>query len=196
MADFKKTIDTMMDKEGQMRGEILLSQLYFAERKEGQGAIDRIGGTFKELGYKIDFSEIRAMGWTKIAIGTAVALFGKELFDWEDEDIFQMGTIVPKIITVNKLFFHKITSVDSLLNQADYYWGKICNVGEMEGKKYKNGKIVLKLKDYDFHPVACLFIAGYIQTLFDLYTKGDIEVIEEKCTHQGDNYHQFTIKEK
>ncbi len=196
MADFSKTIDQLMKKEGEMRGEILLSHLQFVERKEGADAVERINRTFQELGHEVDFSKIKAMGWVKVSTGTAIAIFGKELFDWKDEDIVKMGTLTPKIITINKFFLRHLVSVDSLLEKAGNYWEKACRVGTMEGKKYKNGKVVLQLKDYDFHPVDCLFISGYIKTIFDLCTEKEVEVIEEKCIHKGDNYHQFALKEK
>lgn len=193
MENLKKTADRLMEKDGEIRGEILLGHLEFVKREEGQGGLDRLIATFEELGYPIDLEEINPMGWIKISWGTMIGVLGKELFDWKDEDVKKMGSFAPKVLTINKLFMRHLVSVDMLLAGAEKYWKKACTVGKLEIVEKMDGYAEVDLKDYDYHPVDCLFISGYVETVFGLCTKGQVEVKELKCIHKGDGVHRFSI---
>ena len=194
MTDFKEKIDELMKKEGQIRGELILSHFEFVERKEGKEGLKRLLEVYKDLGHPIDPEEISPMGWVKVSYGTAVGILVKEIFDWTDEDIIKMGEFTPKTLTVNKFFMRHLISMDTLFKKAENYWERTCRVGNLEFTEKEENMVKLKLTGYNYHPVDCLFLTGYFKTVADLCTKGQVKVEEVKCTHNGDSSHEFVIK--
>ncbi|GEM_PF-368165 len=195
--EIKAEIDKIMEKEGNVKGEVLRDHFLYTKEKEGEGAIEKMEGLLAEYGYPLKFSEIKALEWYKDAYCGIFLLLLKEEFNWSDEDFVKMGeTITRYSFIVTKILLKYLVSIDFFLKSAPSLWGRHLDFGELEVEDYnKNEKYaVLRVKNYDIHPLTCLYQKGYYMGLFKyIVREKNIVVEEEKCIYRGDSFHSYKI---
>ncbi len=57
-------------------------------------------------------------------------------------------------------------------------------------KKY----VVVRIKEFDLHPVFCRCLEGYFVTFATLVSGTKTKCKEIKCTFEGDGYHDYLIE--
>jgi hypothetical protein len=190
----QEKINKITAKKGEVRGEVILKSIDFIKREKGKVGFQKLKNTLADLDFETDFTQINPLDWLDASLLTTILILSKDLFDWTDRDFVEMGSYTPKNSIVNKLFIDHFNSHNALLEVIDDYWQKIFTFGNLEVKDKKDKEITITISNYDFHPLNCFFISGLLETLFSLSIKGNAKVKEEKCIHQGDSVHQFSIK--
>lgn len=194
--ELKEKLNQLLKKEGKIRGGVILSHLEYIKRKQSQDGIKRLKKTFEEVDYTFNPDEIKSMEWVDASTSSIILLLAKNLFDWSNKDILSMGEFASKYLAVNKFFLDDLNSPKKLISVIGDYWRNVSNVGTMNVIDSGEDFVKINLSDYDFHPVGCLFIAGYIRSVFSLTVKGSVSIKETKCIHKGDDVHQFLVKWK
>lgn len=194
--ELEEKLNELLEKEGEVRGEVILSHLEYIKRKQSQEGINRLQKTFDELDYSIDPDKIKGMEWVKTSLSITILLLAKSLFDWSNKDIVVMGEFAPKYLMINRFFLNDLNSPERLTSIINEYWKKVSKVGTMDVADSGDGFAKINLSSYEFHPVGCLFIAGYIKSVFSLTVKNKVSIKETKCIHRGDNVHQFLVEWK
>ncbi|MGM0439084.1 MAG: hypothetical protein ACQEP3_01460 [Patescibacteria group bacterium] len=170
MKEIKQNLKDLLEKEGVMRGEVILNHINFIRDKEGDDGVQRLKSSFQELDYSLDL-DIDPMDWEKVSIGSAITVLANDIFEWEKEDVKDMGRFAAKTLTTNKLMLREIPDLDALLNRVNDYWKAVIDVGELSVESSKKGEAKLTLKGFNYHPLDFIFISGYIEVIFDLFTK-------------------------
>ena len=177
MEEIRENLNSLLEKEGLMRGEVVLNHINFIKQKEGQDGVERIKRSFEELDNSLDLN-IDPMDWKNVSIGSVITALSRDLFEWEKEDIKEMGRYAAKTLTVNKLMFREIPDLDSLIDKVGDYWKAVINAGQLsvKSKSITEREVELKLEGFNYHPLDFLFISGYIEVVFNLFTNEEVSV--------------------
>ncbi len=190
----KEEAEKLMEIKGMTQGSELLNLARYVEQKEGKEGIEKLEKKLKELGYSINFNEIKFTQWYPESLNVLAMVVAKDLFGWKD--LFDFGYHSP-VFSIGVKIFIKFISPSLFLAQVPKLWKKFVDVGKLEAffsEKEKNCVIVL-LKDYKFHPEMCNYYAGYFLRIAELLIKGkNMTIREEKCIFKGDPYHQYVIR--
>lgn len=194
--NLKKIADDLMKIKGKIRGEAVLNRLEYVRTKKGDEGVQAIGGRLKELGYPLDFAEIKSLGWCSDAHGVLVILAAQEVFGWDDNDIFEMGKNAPKISFIVKLLMKYFVSLERTFKATPENWEKHHNIGSIELVKFDKDKkrLIFRLLDYKVHPTMCSYLKGYFLQFARLVIKSkEVYIQETKCMFHGDPCHEFKI---
>jgi len=195
----KEKVDILMRIKGSMRGELLRNNFIYLKEKEGEGAVKKMEDRLKELGYPLIFKDIKTYGWYKDPFCAVFMLIFKEQFNWNEEDIVNLGRFSPKYSFIMKLAFKYLISAKIAFWAASKLWHKNVDYGEIESYEINeaNKYLIFRLKEYELHPLVCLYIKGYFMGLFEYIVGKNSTLAEEtKCTFKGDPYHEYKISWK
>ncbi len=121
----------------------------------------------------------------------------KEIFNWTEEDIFEMGRYSPRASFFIKMMMRYIVSMESLFENANIYWKKHHDFGEIEPVEINKDKnyIIMRVKGFHTHPLLCIYHAGYFKGIIDFVVPNkNITVEETECSHKGASYDEYLIK--
>ncbi len=196
--NLKKIADRLMAKEGDVKGEVFHTHREYILYREGEEGVKRVEERMKELGYPIEFDKINTVKWHKEGLSALVILTAKEVFNWTDEDIFDMGNSAPKHSFIIKVFVKHFFSVKDVFNKAEQYWNKHYNFGGLEKVEFNEEEkyIVVRIKDYDYHEtIVGPYFKGYLLRLSCFALKSDnISVELQKSVFNNSPYNQYIIK--
>jgi hypothetical protein len=199
--DLKSTADELMKIPGKVRGEAILNRLNYIVKKEGAAGLTQVEEKLLELGYPIDIKMINSLGWYVEAQSILIIVVAREIFNWNEETIYDMGAYSPKISFIVKLLMNFV-SLTTAFKAAPHSWSKHHSTGTLVAAEYNEEKkiIFLRLLDFKFHPLYCLYLRGYFSEIGRLIiykgrnsSTSSITVTETKCTFKGDEYDEFKI---
>jgi hypothetical protein len=190
-------IKELMEKKGNIIGEIFHLNYDYIYRKEGLEGVKKVELEVKKLtGNNFDFKEIGRFSWQPLGLSVIVVLAAKKLFQWDDKDIFEMGASTAKVSFILRLVSY-LNQPEEVLKRSPNYWKRYYDFGAMEIKEFDKEKkrIVVRLTDFSFHPVWCLYTAGYFLSVVSFFIKGkDMKIKETQCSHQGGLFEEYLIE--
>jgi len=193
----KEEAEKLMQIKGNVKGVVLNVTLLYIRNKKGEEGVKLIEETMKELGHSFKFSEIQPLSWYKEGLSVFLILVAKELFDWTDKDIFDMGNSAPKFSLLTKILIRHFVSLRRTFEEANIQWHKHFDFADLEPVQIneKEKYLILRIKGYKFHPLICSYHAGYFLRVTQYVAKTEkIGVEETKCMFKGDDYHEYLIK--
>ncbi|MFH1522910.1 MAG: hypothetical protein ABIE43_03780 [Patescibacteria group bacterium] len=193
----KKEIKKLMTIKGEARGAVFKTDASYVISKKGEEGL----GTLKEMVKKMDLpisydKDIIATGWYPLSWRVSSLLIIKEVFNFDDKDIFEMGKMAPKYSFIVKTLLRYFVSVKKTFEESAKYWEEHYTVGKLEAPEInvKDKHLVLHLKNFNVYPVFCIYLAGYFETIANMVVKtGKMKIKEEKCSFAGDSYHEYII---
>jgi hypothetical protein len=192
----QEAAERLKDFPGNVKGEVFRVHAEYIKYKEGEEGVRRVEEKMAELGAPIKFSEIKPFDWVNEGFSSLSLVTAKEIFNWSDEDIFEMGRFAPKFSFIIKIMIQYLVSVEVLLKNAEKYWSKHFDFGSIETDFVVGEKraVVRERNPAPIHPVTCTYHRGYFTGLCDFAVKGGaVTVKETSCVHKGDEYHEFLI---
>jgi len=195
----KEEADKLMAIPGNVRGAVILANLEYAFQRGGEKIVEEIKERLKELTYPFDIEEIKPMEKYPEALSVLIILLIKEIFNLTKEEIFEMGGASIKLSPFIKILTKYFVSIKKCFEQAPKYWEKYFDFGKIEPAEYneKEGYAILRVIDYKFHPLICIYHRGYFAQIAKIATgKKMIKSREIKCIHRGDPYHEYSISWK
>jgi predicted hydrocarbon binding protein len=188
----------LMAIPGNVVGESLRTDFAYINDRQGDEGVVKIENALADLGYSIKYNEIKSLQWYPEAYSVVIYLLCMDLFNWSEEDIFEMGRSAPRIsIIVVKLLLKYLVSIERLMKTAGNYWRKYYDFGDVEVVEVDQKKkyLIFRIVGYNFHPIACSYQRGYFLGIISLVVSSPNLSIEEiKCIHQGDPYHEYLVK--
>lgn len=195
--NLKQTADELMQKPGKIRGEAFLNRLAYIRSLKGEAGVEAVFKKLKDLVYPlIEEKKIKSLEWYSDAQGILIILAARELFGWGDQEVFEMGRHSPSISLLVKMLMKYFVSAKKTFQASPGNWAKHHDIGSIEDIKYneQENTMSFKLKNYDMHPIMCIYLRGYFTAFAGFIIKSDkIEISEIKCLYQGDDYHQFKV---
>ncbi len=191
----QQTVDRLKNFEGNVKGEVFRTYSEYIKQKEGEDGPRKVEERMKELGVPIKFDGIKSFEWISEGMSSLTIVVAKDIFNWSEDDVFEMGRFAPKVSFIIKMMIQYITSVDAVLENAENYWKKHFDFGSLEAEhKKENNQIFIREKGYKTHPLMCLYHAGYYLAICELSIKGEnIKIKETACAHTGKDYHEYLV---
>ena len=189
-------IRQLMATEGNVKGEIIRVSLEYIKSKKGPEGLKQVEDRLAELGYPLYLKEIKTFHSYKEANAVLVYVVCRDVFGWNEKEIQLMGEATAKTSFIVRTLLKYFVSIDRILKETPNFWAKHHDFGEMEPVEANEEKkyMVIRVKGYQFHPLACAYHRGYFLTVAKLSIKGkNITIEETKCGHRGDKYHEYKI---
>lgn len=189
----KEEADKLMKVKGMTKGSEFLTLARYIETKYGKEGLEKLEKKMEELTYPCHFDEIKPAHWYPEALRVLTMIVAKELFGWQD--LFEFGYYSPTLSFGVKVFI-KFLVPPGLCNQAPKIWKKFFDVGVLEVEATGEEKyVIIRLKNYLFHPEMCRYFAGVFLRLDEYIIKSKkITIKEIKCIYMGDPYHEYLVK--
>jgi len=192
----KEEIEKTMRIKGKGIGAAVQTHFHYIQERKGEEGVKKVQERLKELGYSVDFEKIKATERVPLSLSYMVVLAAREVFDWEDKDIFDMGNNAPKYSFIIKMIMKYFLSTKKAFQETPKYWRKHYDVGELEAHQFSEEKkyMISRLR-HQCPPTICTFYGGYFLRIAQYVIKSDKVSIEEtKCINKGDPYHEFVTK--
>ncbi len=193
----KKLAKKLKALRGEARGMNLKNDADFVLEKKGEQGLQQMEAELKKAGYSLDYSQIKAYEFYPIGMRAASLLAAKQVFGWNNEDIKEMCGFVTYITLIGRIGLRLFHSIDDIALHAPQLWKEYFSRGELSIPDYDLEKkyAVIRVKDFDGHPIFCHCMAGYFEKLGKITTKTEkVTVKEIKCQYQGDDYDEFLVK--
>ncbi len=195
--DLQYEADLIMAIPGDVKGEVFRTHAIFIEYKEGEAGLKKVEETMNSLGFPIVFSEIKPEKWYREALSVLVILVSKVVFNWSDDDVYNMGNSAPKHSFIIKVFIKHFLSVKDIFERAEQYWKKHYNFGSFEKVEFNEEEryIIISIKGYSFHPIVCdTYFRGYFTAIAKLsLSSNNVRTEIIKNVFNRDEYNQYKI---
>jgi hypothetical protein len=193
----QEELKKLKEMPGEVRGVTMQTDANYVLKKIGEEGLAKLQQKTKELGWEIDYKNIKTMAWYPLGQRVISLLAAKEAFGWGDGEIQDMGNSAPKYSFIASTMLRYFLSVSKVFQEAARYWDKHYTIGKLvpvqidEEKKFAH----LKLQDFDINPVFCPYFLGYFLRISQLVVKSEhITAEETKCPSKGDACHEFLMK--
>lgn len=192
----KELTEELMRIEGNVKGEVIRINFLYIREKKGEKGVELVEERLKELGYPIKAERIKTFAWYPEALSVLLILVAKDIFQWQDSDIFDMGNSAPKYSFIVKLLIRYFVSPQKSFRESPRYWRKHFDFGELETIEFneKEKYLILRVKGYAFHPTICFFHKGFFLKIGQFVINSEkLSIKETKCVYKGDPYHEYLI---
>ncbi len=190
----KEIINEIGGLEGHVRGDVVLGTISCIKQKKGEEGLNSLIEKMNELGYDINLEKLKPLDWYPESLSVILILVAKDLFEWQDKDIYDLGSSVPKYSFIMKILIKYFVSLEKILAEAPKYWEKYFDFGKIEVVDSTEGRVVIRIMDYKFHPTICTYQAGYFSQIAQLAIgPKTVVVAENKCMHKNDPYHEYLL---
>lgn len=192
----KETADEMMLFSTKAIGVVFDTHAKYIKQREGEEGLRRVEEKLAELGYPLRFKDIKTFEFYPVGLADLVVIVAKEIFGWQEKDIFDMGNTAPKYSFMIKLLLKYFISLERSLKEAAKYWRKHFTEGELEYESHEEEKyVIIRLKYKSPHPLVCIFYAGYFLRIAQYVIKSkNITIKETKCMFKGNPEHEYLIE--
>ena len=184
--------------KGYVRATTIQTHFNYIREKKGEEGVKKVQEKLKELGSYIDPQKLDPLAWIPLAPVDFVIAVAKDVFNWTDEVIFDMGNSAPKYSFIVKILMKTFLSIEKTFQESPKYWRKHYTSGELTACKInkKEKYLVLRLK-HPCHPLLCIFYKGYFLRIAQYVVESkEITIKETKCMSEGAPYHEFVISWK
>lgn len=191
----RKEADKLIGLSGESRGANIKVDFDFVLEIKGEKGLEKVENRMVELGYPLNYKNIKPMDFYPIGLDAIVLLSIKEIFNFNDGDIEKMGAAVVKFSPLMKVFMKYFSSLSLISGQIPGMWKKHYTMGKLimfdfsDEKKYA----IIREEDFKIHPVYCDIHKGYFTKVAQLVVKAPVVCQETKCMFKRDPYHEFLL---
>ncbi|MGM0482748.1 MAG: hypothetical protein ACQEP6_02705 [Patescibacteria group bacterium] len=194
----QEEIDKLLKTEGEVRGVVFKTDQHFITDKGGEESVKKVEEKIKDMtgisfSYEKDSSDLN---FHPIGMRTFSLLATSEVLDLDKEGIKEMGYNAPKFSMLVRFFMRYLVSPKTIMEKAGDLWKKHYTVGELEAVEISEKDRFMRciLRDLELHPIFCDYLSAYIAFIAKLGVGEEVTGEETKCTHRGDEYHEFLQK--
>ena len=150
----KEIVDELMRIKGEVRGIAPKSHVQFVVEEKGEEVLKKIEEKMKELGYPVGYKNMKPMSFYPIGLEATTLLVIKELFNYDDQKLREIGVYQSKVSLIIKLFTKYFVSMKVIAQKAPEMWRKYYTVGNLritelnEKEKYT----IIEVKDFQIYP--------------------------------------------
>ena len=186
----------MMEIKGECRQENIKVDWEYVINKYGGDGLKKLEDKMTEIGYPLKYKEIKPMNFCPIGLETISMLAIRDVFRLDDKDLEEMGAEATKFSLLMRVFFKYFVSLQMVADEIPKMWLKHYTLGNVEMPEYNVDKkyVVLRVKDFNVHPIFCIVFKGYFSKVAEMVIKSRVITEEVKCTFKGGEYHEYLIK--
>lgn len=191
----KEIADELMKMKGEARGITMKTDWEVVRQDYGDEGLKKVEARMAELGYPVKYSELKTMDFYPIGLD-AISVFAiREIFNWDDEQVAELGAKAMKVSLFLKLFFKYFPAVGLLVRETPKMWRKYYSVGDLEITEFheKEKYAIIALKNWPIPFPWCLTLRGYFSKILQIALNAPVTAKETKCVVLGDGYHEFLL---
>ncbi len=191
----KEEVDKILNTGGEVRGASLRTDKTFIMQKGGEEKLKEVEEELERMGYPISYDDIGTMNFYPFGARVLSILAIAKVFNLDNEGIKEMGAHAPKTSFLIKMFTKYFLSPTQTLNKIGEVWSKHATGGSAEAKEIneEEGYAVFHFKGIDFHPIYCVYLAGYLSGILNMALSTSVSVEETRCSFRGDDIHEFKV---
>lgn len=197
MNNFKETIEKLSKTNWKVKGACTQAIVEYLKLIGKGDQISKIEKRMQEYGFEINLEKVNPFKMYPIAMELALIFSIKEILNWGEKEIKELGRNTPKFSFIVKILMKYFISPQRSYKESPVYWKTHFNFGLLETPEFndKEKYYFLRIKNFDIHPLYCVFLAGYFEAIssFMFRVEKTIWSQEIKCTFKGDPYHEFKI---
>lgn len=161
----QEEITKILSHRGDVRGAVFKTDAEYIARLASAADLKKVEQKLKEWGVSLDYQVVMPMAWYPVAWRVLSLLAVREVLNWDDQAIREMGRNAPKASVIVKLFFKLFPDIGKFAQQIPHYWSKHYTEGSLEVISLDKEKreMVLHLNDFSFHPLLCQYLEGYFE---------------------------------
>jgi len=186
----------IINLEGQVRGSTLNTDAAYIESRGGKGGMRSVQETFRQLGYPVDYKQIKDMGWYPVCLRVLSLRVIQDVFDLNNDKIRDMGDAAPKFSFIVKVFMKFTGMPEHAFARIPEYWRMHYSIGDIRVDEVNEraGYLVIQLGSFKIHPILCRYFEGYFRRLLQFsFVTQEVRSRETKCAFDGAPYHEYHI---
>jgi len=196
----KEQAQKLMKIKGEVRGVTFKTDIEYILREKGEGGLKEVEQALEKLGVNLKYKDIKTMDFYPVGLRVLSLLVIKDVFNFSNDKIKEMGLFATKVSLIIKLFTRYFLSLQRVFfKEAPRIWKKHWTVGTLLPVELneKEQYAIIRLKNFNLHPIYCHYLGGYFCGVLQLIIKStQITSEETKCSFLGDEYHEYLIKWK
>ncbi len=187
----EQTVKELLNLSGNMKAEAFNDMASYIEREKGKEGLKAVENKLAELGVNVSLKGLDSDEWVNIGVVNLVIIVAKELFEWNDEDIFKWGEERVKIPFIIKTFLHTFISLNRIVEKIPEYWKMNFDFGSIEVElREEEKKVFVQIYNFKVHPLYRVSIAGHIKGIVEFAVGADV-FIKEKGISKCNSRHEF-----
>ncbi len=194
----EKTINEILKIKGKTRGVVFQTDVEYVKYEKGKAGLIKLKKAVQEIGQDLPYDKkARATAWYPLSWRVLSLVLIKDLFNWNEEDIFKMGMSAPKHSFVVKTLLRYFISIEKTFTESAKYWQEHYSRGNLSAPEIdnKNGRLVIRISDFKVHPILCNYFKGYFKAISQLVVRSEQMTIQEaKCVFRGDPFCEYIIE--
>ncbi|MBD3208532.1 MAG: hypothetical protein GF370_03710 [Candidatus Nealsonbacteria bacterium] len=190
-----KEAERLKNTKGKARGVAIKSHAEFILKEKGEAALKQLEEKMSEMGFPINYEEIEPMEFYPLYMEYATFLAIKNLFNFNDEQLRELGAFQTKISLIVRLFMKYFGSATILVKETPKMWEKYYTVGKLKvvSMDMVKRRCIIRLEDYAGYPPQCRGFEGYFSYVAKMVMNSPVSCREKKCTYKGDDCHEFEL---
>lgn len=193
----QKEIDKIMETPGEVRGVVFKTDAEYIVSRQGEEGLRNVERKTKEWGYPIKYEEISNTEWLPIGLRALSVLAATEVFGWQEEVVYDMGHSAPQYSFMVKFLMRYFLTLKQTYERSPSYWPTHYTVGALEAPEFneKERYFILRLKNFNLHPLLCSYYAGYFLRIAEFSANlPNMRIEEQKCAGRGGPHHEFIVR--
>lgn len=192
-----ETTESVKNIKGSVKAVTLQTDKIYIEIQHLENGVALVEEEMEKMGFPFQYRSLMSpTELVPLSIRIASLLAIKKVFTLEEEQIREIGRLATRSSFYTKLVFRYLVSMNKMAKEVPRHWQRHYTVGVMEpGELHEDERyFIVRLRDFDAHPIFCTYLSGYIIGIVELignYT--GLAVQEIKCQHKGDSNHEFKI---
>ncbi len=196
----KEQAQKLMNIKGEVRGVTFKTDIEYILREKGERGLKEVEQALEKLGVNLKYKDINTMDFYPVGLRVLSLLVIKDVFNFSNDKIKEMGLFATKVSLIIKLFTRYFLSLQRVFfKEAPRIWKKHWTVGTLLPVELneKEQYAIIRLKNFNLHSIYCHYLGGYFCGVLQLIIKStQITSEETKCSFLGDEYHEYLIKWK
>lgn len=191
----REVISQIASMSGAVRGAVLFTDAEYVLRHEGEQALQRVEEETRALGYPVDYSKVRAVGWYPASFRGASLYAIRKALDWGDEQLREMGRAAPKYSIITRLMLRYLISLETLMDKLQTYWRRNYTTGSLTGRAAERA-VFIHLEGYVIPPLAYPYVEGYFTSVIGMVIGNHKNITMEQIKYiKGDEEcYDFILK--
>jgi predicted hydrocarbon binding protein len=192
-----ETFKSIKQIKGFVKAVALQTDKIYIEMQNVENGVSLVEEEMEKMGFPFRYSTL-ASPTNLVPLSTRIAslIAIKKVFHLEDEQIRTMGRLATKGSFFTKLALRYLVSLEKMAKEIPRHWQRHYTIGSMDPGEFHEDKRfeIVRLRDFNVHPIFCIYLSGYILGFFELIGNyPNLTIQEIKCQHKGDEYHEFRI---
>jgi len=193
-----KELERLKTIKGEERGADIKFLAKYLKQKEGKENYDKLVEFLRqELDFRLpDLEKLNSVDWIPASIPHIFMVGMVRYFNWTEEEILELGRKVLGFSRSIRIFTKHFVSAKFSIKKVTENWNKYYSFGKAELISFKKAKkeAVMRIYDFNTHPVVCKFLEGVIEEFLKVFTGSKQTRVEEtKCMCRGADYHEFKL---